>query len=76
MNQYSEFEVLKALDLTQQKINRSINNIITNPDSREVMKDAIDIYKGAVEESLNIGGRMNKTLLTSHKPNAKIEVAQ
>ena len=55
MNQYSEFEILKALDLTQQAINRSINNIITDPGSREVMKDAIDIYKGAVENSLNIG---------------------
>lgn len=55
MNQYSEFEVLKALDSAQQTINRSINNIITNPDSREVMKDAIDIYKGAVEKVLNIG---------------------
>lgn len=56
MNQYSEFEVLRALDLTQQTINRSINNIVTNPDTREFMKDAIDIYKGAVEQLLNIGG--------------------
>ena len=56
MNQYSEFEVLRALDLTQQTINRSINNIVTNPGTREFMKDAIDIYKGAVEQLLNIGG--------------------